>query len=178
MILVDWQIRKDIEDKHIGISPFSEELLNPSSLDVRLGNKFGVVKAQYEHIDPLDPYSFHTEEIESDSWILGPGGSVLGVLLEEISLPDDTSAYLKGKSSLGRLFLDNSSFACWIDPGWAGSLVIELANHSSNSIILTAGMKIGQLVFERHEVVDTPYGEKKTSKYHNQSGMTGSKGIS
>lgn len=177
MILVDYQIREEIETGRIVVSPFEESLLNPSSLDIRLGNKFGVVVANYEHIDPLDPYSFSTKEIEADNYILPAGGFVLGTLVEHISLPADISATCRGKSSLARLGIDNSSFGMHVDCGFSGVLVVEIANHSTNSIILTAGMKIGQLLFYKHEAAETPYGEKKSSRYQSQTGLQGSKGI-
>ena len=177
MLLVDFQIKEEIRQGNLKITPFKEENVNPSSLDVRLGGSFATVKPSTVVIDPTDTLSFRTTQEDLNKYVLLPGELVLGVLEEHISLPPNISASLRGKSSLGRLGLDNSSFAGWIDAGFSGVLVIELANHSKNPILLTKGMKIGQLTFYKHCNAEIPYGLKPSSKYQDQKGVQGSKGV-
>lgn len=177
MILVDHQIKAEIERGTLKVSPFDEALINPSSLDVRLGKKFSQVKPSYINIHPGEPRTFITEEVSEGSFVLQPGDMVLSTLAEHIALPPDISATLKGKSSLARLGIDNSSYGAWIDPGWAGDLVIEIANHGKYPIFLGSGMKIGQLIFYKHVPAQVPYNLKLNSKYMNQSGVQGSKGV-
>ena len=179
MILTDGQIKAEVGLGRLIITPFSEASVNPSSYDVRLGKDFSIVKPRYVHIDPTNPLSFLTEKIDEGTHILKAGAMVLSTLEEEISLPRDISAKLLGRSSLGRLGIDNSSCSGWIDPGWAGgTIVIELFNHSKNDILLTSGMGIGQIVFYKHMPCQESYSEKKKSKYQNQTGVQGSKGVS
>lgn len=177
MILTDFQIKAEIERGTLKISPFDESLINPSSLDVRLGKKFSQVQPRYINIQPTQPGTFITEEVGEDRFILQPGDMVLSTLAEHIGLPSDISATLKGKSSLARLGIDNSSYGAWIDPGWEGDLVIEVANHGKHPIVLDSGMKIGQLIFYKHCPAQVPYNEKSTSRYMNQSGVQGSRGV-
>lgn len=179
MILTDLEIKQYHMLGNLGIEPFNPDLINPSSLDVRLGDRFAVLtkKESARWINPLKPDSFSTRTffVDANGWILSPGCFVLAHLMEKVSLPSCISASLRGKSSLARLGLDNSSFGAWIDPGFSGDLVIELANHGPLPILLTPGMKIGQLVFYKHNSVQVPYGEK--GRYQNQIGPQGSKGI-
>lgn len=177
MILTDQEILAEIMTERVNVTPFSKELINPSSLDVRLGKNFGVVKAQYVNIDPTDPHSFYTDTQEYSRYILGPKKFVVSCLMEHITLPRNISVKLMGKSSLGRLGIENSSCAGWVDPGFSGVLTIELFNYSDEPIILTPGMKIGQLTFFKHKDCLVSYGEKETSKYQNQTPGQGSKGV-
>lgn len=128
-----------------------------------------------EAIDPLDPESFEFTPIEADSIILNPGQFILASSLERIELSPDVTAKVHGKSSLGRLGLINSSHAGWIDGGFRGFITLELSNTGPFPIRLTAGMKIGQLVFQTTEIPDKDY--TVTGRYVDQSAAFGSKGV-
>ena len=177
MILVDHMIKAEIERGTLKISPFDESLINPSSLDVRLGQSFYQPEPTYVNIDPTDPLTFRTQKVGDTTFVLKPGDMVLSSLMEHIELPKDISAKILGKSSLGRLGLDNSSVSGWVDAQFKGSLVVELSNHSKFPIVLTKGMKIGQLIFYKHIPCETGYLDKPGSKYGNQRGVQGSKGV-
>ena len=60
-------------------------------------------------------------------FVLHPGEFVLGATVERLVLPDDIVARLEGKSSLGRLGLLIHSTAGYVDPGWDGTLTLELS---------------------------------------------------
>ncbi len=65
----------------------------------------------------------------------------------------------RGKSSLGRLGLLIHSTAGYVDPGWSGTLTLELSNVANLPIVLTPGMPIGQISFTQMTTpVDRPYG--------------------
>lgn len=183
MILNDDQINVYITEGLITVDPFDPSLINPSSLDLRLGNVFTKVKpsllstAMPGVIDPTNKHSIGSETYKNDKYVLMPGEFILSCLLENITLPDYVSAEIRGKSSLGRLGLDNSSVAGWIDAGWSGVLTIELVNHGHHPILLTKGMKIGQMVFHTHAPALYPYNKKATSKYMYQEPGQGSKGV-
>lgn len=177
MILCDFQIKAEIERGTLKISPFDESLINPSSLDVRLGHYFGVPKPTYVAIDPLDPTSFRTDMEEAGFYMLPAKSFVIGCLLEKVEYPLDITGHLKGKSSLGRLGIENSSCAGHLDPQFAGHVTIELFNYLDCPVKLTAGMKIGQLVFFKHVPAEHGYGDRQTSKYQNQQAGQPSKGV-
>ena len=132
MVLSDRTIRRLLGEGRIGIEPYEEELLQPSSVDVRVDRLFRVFRnSRYPFIDVKQEMEELTELVEIDSddaFILHPGEFVLGSTLERITLPDDLVARLEGKSSLGRLGLLIHSTAGFIDPGWDGHVTLELSN--------------------------------------------------
>ena len=148
MVLSDRTIRRLLEEGQIGIDPYSDELLQPSSVDVRVDRLFRVFRnSRYPYIDVKEPMEDLTELVEvaddEQPFILHPGEFVLGSTLERIRLPDDLVARLEGKSSLGRLGLLIHSTAGFIDPGWDGHVTLELSNVANLPITLYVGMKIG-----------------------------------
>jgi dCTP deaminase len=64
---------------------------------------------------------------------------VLGATFERVGLPDDLVARLEGKSSLGRLGLLIHSTAGYVDPGWEGTLTLELSNVATCRSSCTTG---------------------------------------
>jgi dCTP deaminase len=181
MVLSDRTIRRLLEEGHIAIEPYEEELLQPSSVDVRVDRLFRVFRnSRYPYIDVKQAMDDLTELVEVDDeepFILHPGEFVLGSTLERIRLPDDLVARLEGKSSLGRLGLLIHSTAGFIDPGWDGHVTLELSNVANLPITIYYSMKIGQLSFvQLTEPAETPYGAGVLgSKYQGQAGPTPSR---
>ena len=181
MVLSDRTIRRLIDEGRIGIDPFDEALVQPSSVDVRVDRFFRVFNnARHPFIDVKQPMEDLTELVEvkdSGPFILHPGEFVLGSTLERITLPDDLVARLEGKSSLGRLGLLIHSTAGFIDPGWDGHVTLELSNVANLPITIYVGMRIGQLSFvQLSEPAEEPYGSDALgSKYQGQSGPTPSR---
>jgi dCTP deaminase len=181
MVLSDRTIRRLLDEGRIGIEPYDQELLQPSSVDVRVDRYFRVFhNARYPFIDVKQPMEDLTELVEvadEEPFILHPGEFVLGSTLERITLPDDLVARLEGKSSLGRLGLLIHSTAGFIDPGWDGHVTLELSNVANLPITIYHGMKIGQLSFvQLSEPAETPYGASALgSKYQGQAGPTPSR---
>ncbi len=179
MVLSDRTIRRLIDEGRIGIDPFDEDLVQPSSVDVRVDRFFRVFRnSRYPFIDVKEEMEDLTELVETeDPFILHPGEFVLGSTLERITLPDDLVARLEGKSSLGRLGLLIHSTAGFIDPGWDGHVTLELSNVANLPITIYVGMKIGQLSFvQLSEPAEHPYGAATLgSKYQGQAGPTPSR---
>ena len=181
MVLSDRTIRRLLEEGRIGVEPYAEELLQPSSVDVRVDRLFRVFRnSRYPFIDVKQEMEELTELVEvepEEAFILHPGEFVLGSTLERITLPDDLVARLEGKSSLGRLGLLIHSTAGFIDPGWDGHVTLELSNVANLPITIYYGMKIGQLSFvQLTEPAEYPYGSGELgSKYQGQVGPTPSR---
>ena len=181
MVLSDQAIRRLIEAGRIGIDPYDHDLMQPSSLDVRVDRLFRVFRnSRYPYIDVKAEQEELTELVEvdgTDPFILHPGEFVLGSTLERIRLPDELVARLEGKSSLGRLGLLIHSTAGFIDPGWDGHVTLELSNVANLPITIYVGMKIGQLSFvQLTEPAENPYGTVAIgSKYQGQAGPTPSR---
>lgn len=170
MILSDKTIMKMLEKKTLSISPLEECQIQPASVDIRLGNTFGIVEDLPTGIITLeDEIKYKT--IETDRYVLLPGQFVLATTMEYISLPDNLTAFVEGRSSLGRmgLFIQNAG---WVDPGFRGEITLELFNANRCAIELKAGRRVGQLVFaEMDEAALNPY----KGKYQGQTGATGSR---
>jgi dCTP deaminase len=181
MVLSDRTIARLLEAGRIEIDPYDDELLQPSSVDVRVDRYFRVFhNNRYPYIDVREEQEDLTELVEVDldtPFILHPGEFVLGSTLERVRLPDDLVARLEGKSSLGRLGLLIHSTAGFIDPGWNGHVTLELSNVANLPVTIYPGMKIGQISFvQLSEPAATPYGSSEIgSKYQDQRGPTPSK---
>jgi dCTP deaminase len=165
----------------IVMEPFDPQDIQPSSVDLHLGDDFQVFRnSRYPYIDPAREQDGLTEGVVAsmeEPFVLHPGEFVLGTTVEWIEIPDDLVGRLEGKSSLGRLGLLIHSTAGYVDPGWKGRLTLELSNVANLPIVLTPGMKIGQISFSRMTTpVDRPYGDPSLgSRYQGQRGATPSK---
>ena len=181
MLLSDRDIRAEIDAGRVVLEPFDADMVQPSSLDVRLDRFFRVFENhRYPHIDPSVEQPGLTRLVEptgDEPFILHPGEFALASTYEVVTLPDDVAGRLEGKSSLGRLGLLTHSTAGFIDPGFSGHVTLELSNVATLPIKLWPGMKIGQLCLIRlSSPAEHPYGSAKYgSRYQGQRGPTPSK---
>ena len=181
MILSDRDIRKAIKEGRIGIDPFDDSNVQPSSVDVHVDRYFRTFhNARHPYIDVKKPMEGLTEMAEvppDEAFILHPGEFVLGSTSEYVRLPDDLVARLEGKSSLGRLGLLIHSTAGFVDAGFEGHLTLELSNVANLPITIYPGMKIGQIgFFQLTSAAENPYGSTQVnSKYQGQRGPTPSR---
>jgi dCTP deaminase len=181
VILSDRSLREAIAAGRLVIDPLDDDAIQPSSIDVRLDNRFRVFyTARHPYIDVKQPMEDLTELVEvkpDDAFILHPGEFVLGSTLEQVGIPADLAARLEGKSSLGRLGLMTHSTAGFLDPGFVGHVTLELSNVANLPITLYPGMRIGQIaVFQLTTAAERPYGSRGVgSKYQGQRGPTPSR---
>jgi dCTP deaminase len=169
-ILADYQITARCEGGMV--TPFDPTLVNPASLDVRLGDALLIESAQCTDL-VLYPLDRHTQD---NPFLLKPGQFVLGETIEVFNLPRDVAAQFMLKSSRAREGLEHL-MAGYCDPGWYGSkLTMELHNSRQlHPIGLWPGMKIGQMVF--HLMADVPLRSYAvTGRYNSDRAVTGSKG--
>lgn len=176
MILSDYTIKKKIAENAIGIDPYDESMVQPSSVDLTLDHRFLVFRNHtMGHIDVKADLTGLTELVEAsddDPFMLHPGEFVLGSTLERVTLPANLVGRIEGKSSLGRLGLLIHSTAGFVDAGWDGQLTLEFSNVASLPITLYPGMKIGQISFiQMSTEAKSPYGTGELgSKYQGQQG--------
>lgn len=181
MLISDADIKKFVEIGMINLVPFDSNMIQPSSIDVRLDRFFCVFdNHKYEAIDPKIEQPGLTQNVEIDPdgfFVLHPGEFALASTYEVVTLGNKIAARFEGKSSLGRLALATHITAGFIDPGFSGHVTLELKNNNTLPIKLYPGMKIGQLAFfEVSSQVDNEYGsEKYGSHYQHQRGPTPSK---
>lgn len=184
MLLSDRDIKRRLEgwpttgtafSQKLVIDPLDISLVQPASLDIRLGSEFWVYKASTPlHVDPFDDNhdAFQKIMVETGQFFLDARQFALGVSLEYMEIPDDIAARIEGRSSLGRLGLLVHSCAGFIDPGFKGKLTLELKNISPRGFILTPGMRIGQLCFfQMSSAALKPY----VGRYQGQTGAVPSR---
>jgi dCTP deaminase len=153
------------------VSPFLQELVNPASLDVRLGENLLVEEPK---VPALLPFSIagHTKE---DPFMLQPHEFVLAETLEEFDLPDCVAGQLALKSSRAREGIEHL-LAGYIDPGYKGRLTLELQNaRSLHAVPLWPGMRIAQIVFHKMSMLPGK-SYSVTGRYQGDTAVQASKG--
>jgi dCTP deaminase len=158
-----------ISSGELGVSPMCEDSVQPASVDCRLGNHFLLVEDR--HMEMIDLNSeIKYRAFEGDTIMIPPHSFLLATTMEYVKLPDNLTAFVEGRSSIGRigLFIQNAG---WVDPGFEGQITLELYNANSLPIKLEAGRRICQLVFcSMDQAADAPY----RGKYQGQRNATGS----
>ncbi len=180
-VLSDGTITRLVEEGRIRIEPWDPGLVQPASVDLRLGDSFRVFhNHRASAIDLREPPTNLTEEVvpaAGEPFVIHPGEFCLGRTREWVELPDDVVARIEGKSSLGRLGLIVHATAGFCDPGWRGTLTLELANLTRVPIKLYAGLPIAQLSFMALDApARRPYGSPELgSHYQGQVAATESR---
>lgn len=170
MVLSDGEIGRLISRQILSIEPLEERQIQPASVDIRLGNTFCILEDTSDGVIRLsDDIQYKT--IVTDRYLLLPGQFVLATTVEYFKLPHNLTAFVEGRSSLGRLglFIQNAG---WVDPGFEGEITLELFNANRCAIELQAGHRIGQLVFAK---MDQNALHPYEGKYQRQKGATGSR---
>jgi dCTP deaminase len=180
-VLSDGTIRRLVEAGRIKIDPWDPGMVQPASVDLNLGPSFRVFhNFRVPAIDLADPPTNLTEHVEladGESFVIHPGEFVLGRTEEFVEIPDDIVARIEGKSSLGRLGLIVHATAGFVDPGFKGTLTLEITNLTRVPIILWPGKPIAQLSFMTLDApAERPYGHPDLgSHYHGQIEATESR---
>lgn len=185
MLLSDKSIR-DQQRQHNIINPYRDDHVQPGSYEVTLNWAYKKRTNECEDCASGACYSgFHCEHYwwQDRSWygeynqgydVLQPNDFVLATTNESVRLPDNITARVEGKSSLGRVGLLIHVTAGFIDAGFMGQITLELKNLSPEPLALRPGQKIGQLAFFAMTTpAEFPYGHAAlNSNYQGQQGPT------
>ena len=144
MILSDESIKSLIKEKLI-VDPLVDEHIQPASIDLTLGTHFLEVDSTQSATIKLDE-EIKYRSIESQSITIPARSFLLATTEEYVKIPNGLSAFVEGRSSIGRmgLFIQNAG---WVDSGFEGKITLELFNANALPIELNAGRRICQLVF-------------------------------
>ena len=170
MILSDKKLKQMIREKELVIEPLGENSIQAASIDCRLGNHYLAVEDKDMDILTLDQEILY-RDIHGEESIIPAHSFLLATTLEYIKLPNHVTAFVEGRSSIGRmgLFIQNAG---WVDPGFEGKITLELYNANSLPIKLQSGRRICQLVFcELDQPAEFPY----RGKYQKQDQAIGSR---
>ena len=176
-ILSDKTIKEYLKEGKIVIDPLKDEQqIQPSSVDMRLGDEFKVFKViRKPYIDPKDEediaeYMESSTVPEGEAFIIHPNEFALATTQEYVKVPDDLVARVEGRSSMGRLGVTMHVTAGYVDPGFEGRITLEISDIGAMPVALYPGQRVCQLVFETMTTpAELPYGHpKRNSKYMKQ----------
>ena len=170
MILSAEGIQTCLSNKELLIDPLDRDCIQPASVDLKLGKQFVIIK--HWGADILD---FNSEpnyqSVIANEFLVPSHSFVLATTVETLRLPHDLTAFVEGRSSVGRmgLFIQNAG---WVDPGFEGQLTLELYNANNLPIRLLSGRRICQIVFcKMDQKTKKPY----KGKYQGQKGAIGTR---
>lgn len=150
-ILTRNEIMNEIQNGNIVIDPFDPENVGPASVDLTLSNKFRIYKQFLEihDVDDNADYKKITEFVETESIIIKPQQTLLGITREKVILADNICGWLEGRSRFARLGLLVHISASFMQPGISNHQVLEISNVGNVLLRLHAGTKICQFIFQR-----------------------------
>ncbi len=166
MILSDKTIKELIKQGELIIEPYEEENIQASSIDLRLGDEILIYESKFIDIKSKD---IKVKKLSiKEGFVIQPKAFILATTLEYIKLPSYITAFVEGRSSLGRLglFIENAG---WVDAGFEGQITLELYNANSCPIKLYPNIRICQIVLAK---LDKPAEKPYSGKYQKQLGVT------
>ncbi|NPA58711.1 MAG: dCTP deaminase [Aquificae bacterium] len=174
MVLSDRKIRELLKKGELLIEPIDSVQIQASSVDLRLGNDFLLYPEELDILDVRNPdlgNQLKKVVADQEGFVIQPKHFVLATTREYIKLPDYLTAFVEGRSSLGRLglFIENAG---WVDAGFEGNITLEFYNANSRPLRIYPGMRICQLVFAQ---MDAPAEKPYRGKYQGQRGTTASR---
>jgi deoxycytidine triphosphate deaminase len=175
MTLVDHEIEKLCSQGVI--VPFDHEMLNPQSLDVRIGYTLKTENNWLKRWWTGQEFTTHdlTKYSKQKPFRVAPLSFILTSTYEVFNMPPNYSAEFRLKSSRGRLGWGHV-LAVWIDGGFNNSrLTLELINHRLWAWLpIYPMMRIGQIVFEETAYPKCDYSQ--TGRYNGDLDTQESKG--
>ncbi|CAG1022301.1 dCTP deaminase [Patescibacteria group bacterium] len=170
MIISDKTLKRLIKSGELVVDPLTDESIQPASIDCRLGDTFlEIDNSEMSTISMSEEIKYR--KIVKDKIAIPSHSFVLATTVEYIELPDNITAFVEGRSSIGRmgLFIQNAG---WVDPGFKGKVTLELYNANSLPIVLEKNRRICQFVFcYMDQKADKPY----LGKYQGQLDTVGSR---
>lgn len=181
MVLSDRDIKKAIKDGRLVFKPkISDDQIGPASIDLRLSPIFKVFHTEKHTLldvkNGLPKEFLKSYRMKNDEYfVLHPNSFVLTSTIEYIKVPDDLLVKVEGKSSLARMGILVHT-AGFIDPGFEGTITLEVSNQSNLAVTLYPRMYICQISIEQlSSPSETPYNKRKKSLYLKQKGPTEAK---
>ena len=177
MILSDRDIKKIIKNKQLIFKPkLNKNQIGPASIDLKLGpifKKFNISKqCILDTKKKLPDKDFIiTQKVKpKEPFILHPNDFVLASTKEYIKVPDNIILKVEGKSTLARMGILVHT-AGFVDPGFEGTLTLEISNQSNLPVALYADMHICQIAVEYlTSSAEIPYNKRKKSLYSKSRG--------
>ena len=170
MIISDGTLKEMLKSGELVVDPLGPESIQCSSIDCTLGNHFLDIEDKgMDFISMSAQISYR--EFVAETITIPPRSFLLATTREYVKLPNNVTAFVEGRSSIGRmgLFIENAG---WVDAGFEGRITLELYNANSLPIKLEAGRRVCQLVFC---LMDKPALQPYNGKYQKQEKTVGSR---
>lgn len=150
MILTKKEVLKEINRKHLVISPLKKSNIGPASIDLTLSNYFRIFNRHNKKItlDEKSDYKKYTKLIKTNKITVFPGDYILAITNETIKLPDHLCGWLYGRTRYARFGLSIHATASFIQPGIKNKQILEIKNLGKVPIILKKGLRVCQLILE------------------------------
>jgi len=172
-MLSNEDIKEFIKAGRIKVEPrLKPNQISPGSIDLTLSDEFWVFKERVNGCSIWSPgcivdlkkskYTDLMKKVKAKKIEISPGQLVLGKTVEKITLANDVAGKLEGRSTYARMGLAIHVTSAMIQPGSSNRQVLEIVNLAPYKMVLHAGMRVSQAVFEE---VRTP-----TSKPYKECG--------
>ncbi len=153
-VLIGKEIKKALKNKSIIIEPLDQAQIGPGSIDLTLGNDFKIFKkhSKIYHVkndSPSQAISRNVNVKDGGYIVIRPGEMILGITKEKITLADNMSGRLEGRSRFARYGLAVHVTAGFMHPGISNHQVLEIVNLGHGPLALYPGTKICQFIFEK-----------------------------
>jgi len=153
-VLIGEEIEKAIKDKLITIEPLEQSQIGPGSIDLTLGNDFRIFKRRLRtyHVKNGSHFQNITKAVHvgvGGYIVIKPGEMILGITKEKITLADNISGRLEGRSRFARFGLAVHVTAGFMHPGISNHQVLEIVNLGHAPLALYPGTMICQFIFEK-----------------------------
>lgn len=145
------ELLQAIRDGRITIDPFSDDMVGPGSVDLKLSNEFRIFKKIRRALvvdDSMDLEKITRLVHRERSFTLLPGETILGITKERIRLAPNICGWIQGRSRFARIGLLVHMTASFIQPGIDNRQVLEISNMAPFPLILKPDTRICQVIFQ------------------------------
>lgn len=182
MIFSDRDIKKAIKEKKLVFKPaLKPDQIGPASVDLKLGSTFKMFNVTKQHLldtkkgMPKDDFIITKNIKPGEAFILHPNNFILASTREYLYVPDDMVIRVEGKSTWARMGILVHT-AGFVDPGFEGSLTLEISNQSNLPVALYPNMHICQIAVEPlSSPAEVPYNKRQKSLYSKSKGPVSAK---
>lgn len=152
MILSRPELEDEIRRERIRFDPSLEaDQIGQASIDLRLGHVFTCWKQNLGSLtvataagipQGVELWDTRTtvdrDELGKRETVkIGPNEFLLAMTYEQVTIPPDLIGFVEGRSTYARFGLTMHQTAPWIQPGWTGSITLEIRNSGPLTLELT-----------------------------------------
>ncbi len=153
-VLIGKEIQKALKNNLISIEPLHKSQIGPGSVDLTLGNDFRIFKKRSKiyHVKNDSYFQEITNAVhvkDGGYIVVKPSEMILGITKEKITLADNISGRLEGRSRFARFGLAVHVTAGFMHPGISNHQVLEIVNLGRAPLALYPGTTICQFIFEK-----------------------------